>query len=439
MPGTVVLERSSGLSGREAGGRSAGLCSGQTRIFRSRARWRDSGCPSARTGRSTTRRPGGCWKARARFHDLDGVVRVYSKSGRTKTEARNNLTSFFHEHGGSFGDDLVQPTTTVAQLVEIWLEAEAKSDEAPRPETLAKYATNLANVLDPGKNAQPLGAYEIRRVRPAIVTAALDRLPSTDMKRKARGNLKRAFDLAVYHEAIPDNPAEKSPTIAKAKNPVQTIQIDDIEVIRDKVREWSVGANRPGPKNHDMPDLVDLLLATGLRIGEVIGLRWSDIDLIPDGSDDDWKPTLSVTGKISSSGRPVREDWTKTGNGIRTFVLPPFAVAMLRVRKMGQKPSPIDAVFATRNGTWYSTSNMQRAWGKIRDAAGLPELDGVTFHTFRRTVATQIDAVLDAERAAGQLGHGSTAVTEASYINRSPVVVDASAATELLGPRSATT
>jgi len=394
--------------------------------------------PVGTYGQISCTKTGGSWKARARFHDLDGVLRLYSKSGRTKTEARNNLTSFFHEHAGSFGDDLVQPTTTVAQLVNIWLEEEAKSDDAPRQETLAKYATNLSNVLDPEKNAHPLGAYEIRRVRPAIVTAALDRLPSTDMKRKARGNLKRAFDLAVYHEAIPDNPAEKTPPIAKVKSPVQTIQIDDIEVIRDKVREWSVGANRPGPKNRDMPDLVDLLLATGLRIGEVIGLRWSDIDLLPDGSDD-WKPTLSVTGKINSSGRAMREDWTKTGNGIRIFVLPAFAVAMLRVRKMGQKPNPIDAVFATRNGTWYTTSNMQRAWGKIRDAAGLPELDGVTFHTFRRTVATQIDAVLDAERAAGQLGHGSTAVTEASYINRSPVVVDASAATELLAPRSANT
>jgi hypothetical protein len=100
-------------------------------------------------------------------------------------------------------------------------------------------------------------AGEIRRVRPAIVTGAVDRLPRTDLKRKARGNLKHAFDVAVYHEAIPGNPAEKTPAIAKLKRPVQTIHIDDIEVIREKVREWSVGANRPGPKNHDMPDLVD--------------------------------------------------------------------------------------------------------------------------------------------------------------------------------------
>jgi integrase len=170
----------------------------------------------------------------------------------------------------------------------------------------------------------------------------------------------------------------------------------------------------------------------------VIGLRWSDINLVPNGTEG-WKPTLSVTGKINGSGRAIREDWTKTGNGLRTFVLPPFAVDMLRARKLRQHPNPLGAVFATRNGTWHSTSNMQRAWRKIRDAAELPELDGVTFHTFRRTVATQIDAVLDADRAAGQLGHGSTVVTEASYINRSPVVVDATAATQLLAPRSATT
>jgi integrase len=394
--------------------------------------------PVGTYGKINCTKTGNSWKARARFHDLDGVVRGYSKSGRTKTEARNNLTAFFTEHVGTFGDDRVRPTTTVLELIEIWLDAEARSDKAPNPDTLSKYRTNLANVLQPGKNQQPLGAYEIRQVRPATVTAALDCLPSSDMKRKARGNLVRAFDLAVYHEAIRDNPAAKTPTVAKTKKPIQSIHLDDIDPIREKVNEWSIGANRPGPKNHDMPDLVDLLLATGLRIGEVLGLRWSDINLVPNGTEG-WKPTLTVTGKINGSGRAIREDWTKTGNGLRTFVLPPFAVAILRARKLRQNPNALGAVFATRNGTWHSTSNMQRAWGKIRDAAELPELDGVTFHTFRRTVATQIDAVLDADRAAGQLGHGSTVVTEASYINRSPVVVDATAATQLLAPGSAIT
>jgi hypothetical protein len=216
--------------------------------------------PVGTYGKINCTKTGNSWKARARFHDLDGVVRGYSKSGKTKTEARNNLTAFFTEHVGTFGDDRVRPTITVLELVEIWLEAEARSDNAPRPDTLAKHRTNLANVLQPGKNRQPLGAYEIRQVRPATVTAALDCLPSSDMKRKARGNLVRAFDLAVYHEAIRDNPAAKTPTVTKTKKPIQSIHIDDIDPIRGRVREWSIGANRPGPKNHDMPDLVDLLL-----------------------------------------------------------------------------------------------------------------------------------------------------------------------------------
>ena len=63
-------------------------------------------------------------------------------------------------------------------------------------------------------------------------------------------------------------------------------------------------------------------------------------------------------------------------------------------------------------------------------------LQDVTPHSFRRTVATEIDEVYDAEAAKNQLGHTSKTVTERHYINRKLVVPDYRAATERLAPGS---
>jgi integrase len=72
----------------------------------------------------------------------------------------------------------------------------------------------------------------------------------------------------------------------------------------------------------------------------------------------------------------------------------------------------------------------------LDDYADLEFLQGVTPHSFRRTVATEIDEVYDAEAAKNQLGHTSKAVTERHYINRKLVVPDYRAATERLAPGS---
>jgi integrase len=76
-------------------------------------------------------------------------------------------------------------------------------------------------------------------------------------------------------------------------------------------------------------------------------------------------------------------------------------------------------VFVTRDGTWHHPTNIQGRLRHIRlldDYADLTVLQGVTPHSFRRTVATEIDEVYDAEAAKNQLGHTSKTVTERHYI-----------------------
>ena len=191
-------------------------------------------------------------------------------------------------------------------------------------------------------------------------------------------------------------------------------------------------AERPGPRpGHDMADIIDLMLATGCRIGEILALRWSDLDL--DGD----KPTLTVAGTIKTErGRGTyRKPRPKSDSSYRTIVLPTFAVEMLVGRHQQAPPNDLDAVFATRNGTWHQVGNVERRWRQIREHSGF---HWVTPHTFRKSVATLIADSLDSETAAQQLGHSSSTITKDFYIEKPAVAADVSGLIQsFAGPRGA--
>lgn len=69
----------------------------------------------------------------------------------------------------------------------------------------------------------------------------------------------------------------------------------------------------------------------------------------------------------------------------------------------------------------------------MRAAMG-PDLDWITPHSFRRTVGTLIDAEADLDAAAAQLGHGSTRITAAHYVERVTTAPDLSTVLALLAP-----
>jgi len=88
----------------------------------------------------------------------------------------------------------------------------------------------------------------------------------------------------------------------------------DLATIQAVLRDW-MSKDRPGPKaNRDMADIVDLMLATQARIGEVLALRCSDIEL------DDAPPTISIDATIKTETGKARE---RTGNRSRGCVRTP--------------------------------------------------------------------------------------------------------------------
>jgi integrase len=89
------------------------------------------------------------------------------------------------------------------------------------------------------------------------------------------------------------------------------------------------------------------------------------------------------------------------------------------------------APFPTRRGTWRQISIWERMWNQVVDDTAY---DWVTFHTFRRSVATLIDREAGIEAAQAQLGHDDSNVTRDFYVHKASVAPDLTAHLEKFRP-----
>jgi integrase len=166
-------------------------------------------------------------------------------------------------------------------------------------------------------------------------------------------------------------------------------------------------------RDYDLVDPITLLIATGLRESELLGLLWSDFN-----ADD---ATLTVTGKVA---RPVgqgmqRYDTTKSEAGLRTLPLPRFAVDMLTARRHLPYLGEQTVIFPSTAGTLRDPNNFNTLWRRVRDDLGVP---GVTTHSFRKSLATLIDDEgLSARIGADHLGHSNVSMTQDRYMSRGRV------------------
>jgi integrase len=172
-------------------------------------------------------------------------------------------------------------------------------------------------------------------------------------------------------------------------------------------------------QEHDLVDPITLLIATGLRRSELLGLRWSDFNR--DAG------MLAVTGKVVRvAGKGLqRIDDTKSDAGQRTIPLPRFAIDALVQRLdlpyLGQQTM----IFPSSAGTLRDPDNFNKQWRAVRDELGVPD---VTSHSFRKTVATLIDDEgLSARIGADHLGHAQVSMTQDRYMARGRVHAEVAA------------
>lgn len=366
---------------------------------------------------SRTRVDANKWRARTRYRDRDGVTReisVFAESpAKAERELRCRLTVRVTPSGTDISADM-----TVKRLAEFWMEEILQDDLAHN--TIQRYKDVVRRYVVPKLGGLHLRECTVSRID-RFVKDATDQGSQTG--HHCRTVLSSMLGLAVRHGALATNPirdiARPRPKPAVVN---RILTLDEIDSIRSIARAQSL--TEPGkvgrPKTFSAIDLVDVLLGTGARIGEVLAVRWEDVDLTA-------KPaTLTIRGTVVRKGKQglVIQDHPKTPGSVRTVSLPTFVFEMLE-RRRGDEAlrNPLGLVFASSEGTVMDPVNAQKQWRKVRTAAGL---EWATYRTFRKTVASLIDSQRSTKDAAAQLGHSTISTTTKHYVHRSSIAPDAS-------------
>lgn len=321
-----------------------------------------------------------------------------------RREAETEMARLIHEH--SQGLDVPPGKVTLALYLERWLKDYATPNL--QPATIAQYEWAVRRHIAPA-----LGAVQLTRLRASHIarfySGAIDAGLSAKSVTLIAGVLKKALALAVDWQEIPANPADRAKPPRPKRYEPPMITPEDSHRIMDAAR-----GRRLFP-------LVHTALMTGMRRGELQGLRWGDCDF---GAD----PSLRV---VQAAQWLVGRGWTfkapKTDHSRRTVSLAPETVAVLHAHRKTQVERRLalgavyddrDLVFAGRAGLPIPLMRLREEWDKIATACGFPTL---TLHDLRHGHASLLLAAgANASTISQRLGHSSVSFTLTTHAHLMP-------------------
>lgn len=304
----------------------------------------------------------------------------------------------------------VAPTKiTVGELLDRWL----AHVEARRPRSYPWYRYVVETHLRPG-----LGHIRLQELSPLDIDDHYAR--ELQAGRKADGWGKRAGDklapatVHAQHRVLRAALRQAMKWRLLATNPID--QVTPPEPGRKEHRALTASQARKlmlvAEAHARYPELYVLAMTTGMRQGELLGLRWSDVE----------PPLCHIRHALK---RPRGGGWRleapKTESGVRTIWLLPQAVEALervRVRQQAEKALAGEwyhdhgFVFAQANGEPLDGHNLtQREFKRLLALAGLPPT--VRFHDLRHTAATLLrEAGVDSVAIQAILGHADLSTTQ---------------------------
>jgi integrase len=348
------------------------------------------------------------WMADTLFRDYDGRTRRVERRASTGPQAEKLLKEHLltRSRAGRLGE--IKPETRVKEVGELWLAG--LREEGRASATLEAYSDTLRLHVVPA-----LGLLQIREVSVGVsdrFLVAVKKETGPSAARHARTVLSGLMGLAARHEAVRGNPVRDVSKISTEKDDARSLLLDEVRRLRAGLRADRVAVGR------DLPDLVDFMLGTGLRIGETLAVTSSALDL--EAGQVEVRGTVQ---RIKGTGLVIQPK-PKTRKGWRRLHLPPWLIEVMKARTA--VPNDWDVVFPSQQGKLRERSNTN---ADVREALDPLGFGWVTTHTFRKTAATLLDEQgLTVREIADQLGHRRVSVTQDTYFGRhqgSPKVADA--------------
>lgn len=267
-----------------------------------------------------------------------------------------------------------------------------------KPSTQSAHRSNMKKHLLP-----VLGQYKLKDIRPTMLSQLLEHERQAGLKPKTRLNLHlllgSIFNLAVDLELLNENPMRRIPKAEIDWEEKPTLTPRQIEAVISSV------------KVQYRPMFVVLAL-TGLRIGEVLGLKWQDVDF--------GDAKLYVRRSVWRG----KEFSPKSKKSIRAkHMVGTLSKALAWQRGVSHFTEPQDYVFAGNSGKPQHPDDIRRrVLYPAMKAAGIaiaPRAYG--FHIFRHSAGTEMQrATSDLKQTSSFLGHASTAITGDVYLHMTP-------------------
>ena len=354
--------------------------------------------------------------------DLNGNPMIHRKTVHgTKKDAEVELAKFVTEVQNGLVVD--GKSLRFSEFTEIWKRDYGSKELAPT--TYKRYCRMLETRLLPY-----FGHFYINKIRPTDIMKFYDLLEKDTQLVRKKGNnglktkkplsgktilehhrlLRAMLHKAVYWQLIVANPAERvqAPKARKPKrrsyDDEQTkILLENLELLSIEDTKYKVA--------------IILTIFTGVRLGELMGLEWQDVD---------FKNGIISINRSSQylSDMGVFTKTPKTESSIREIAIPEFIISLLEEYKLwyeeqksiyGELWTNSDRLFVQADGKPMHPSSISKWFVRYVSTIGLPVIN---FHGLRHTNASLLVAQnVDIAVVSARLGHAQISTTLDFYVH----------------------
>ena len=317
---------------------------------------------------SIRKRKDGRWEGRytAGRDPVTGKVIYKNVLGRTQAEVKAKLKAAIETNTNL---DIVKAEQyTVGQWMDVWFENCAKIKV--RPSSHQTYRGYIDNHIKPSIGSVPLSklsSLHLQQLYKKLLTGG--RVERTEAKKQPKGlsaktvrNINQvissAMDFAKDQKLIAGNPTDGCALPKLEHREMKTLPVEQLTSFLREAKETGVF------------EMYYIELATGLRRGELLGLKWEDIDLE--------QSSLRVQRQVCRIDGEIVEAPLKTKNAYRVLPLSADAVEVLREQK--RKSGRSQYVFPSPTGGPISPDSVFHMLHRVLKRAGLPK---VRFHDLR--------------------------------------------------------
>lgn len=348
-------------------------------------------------------------------YDADGRQIQKSFYGKSKKEAEDKKQEYLNKIEN--GLNLDYESYPLRDLMKMWLFDVVKNKVSHS--TLSRYEIVYRLHIAPAK----LGSMKLNEIKAIAIQREYNKMKDSGKTRNiilsVNKILRSFFNYAMLQGFIIKNPCFGL-TIPKAedseiKNEIDPFTDNEIKSIISHA-------------NSDIKPLIILAFATGLRQGELLGLRFCDIDLI--------SKEINIKGSLKKVKEFIDEEnyiyktvlsEPKTKSSIRTVNLPDNVVEVLKTHIIGEKEKYLKLgkgfesdylAFTTSSGLSINNRNLIRAWERLLKKANVRYRN---FHNTRHTFASKLfEQGIPLKTIQTLLGHSSIVITGNIYTHILP-------------------